>query len=311
MSDRRGTVVFFAFVAAGCAITLGMALWNQKVAPKPTSDIWPKLTASTIDKHYLEGTYSITFTPEVSALDNQSVSVDGFMMPLDSTAKSNHFLLSMRAPSCPYCPPAAPNEMIEIFTTQPVASSDQLTTVHGMLKLMEPKSEMGIFFQIKNAKILQVTVPPVKAEQVLSVVKPLDQYRFTELNPNTSVASDVTIARWFGKPIAVLFWRSDCAPCLKELEALPAMAKHYPHLTIVIISLQDVEHTKQHLGTLPKNVHILVGEMNAREILNAYGNDRALALPYSVMLDAKGIIRQKHYGILSESHIKEDLRHVD
>ena len=126
---------------------------------------------------------------------------------------------------------------------------------------------------------------------------------FSELHGNKQEA--VSIERWKGKPLLVAFWRSDCAPCLHEMKLLPEIAKDNGDLTIALISLHDVEHTRSHLPALPDNVHVLVGVGDKKAILSAFGNTRTLALPYSVMLNKKGDICGKQYGIVSPNKVKE------
>lgn len=126
---------------------------------------------------------------------------------------------------------------------------------------------------------------------------------FSELHGDKQ--ETVSIGRWEGKPLLVAFWRSDCAPCLQEMKLLPKIAKDNNDLNIALISLHDVEHTRSHLPALPENVHTLVANDDGKKVLASFGNDRTLALPYSVMLDKKGDVCGKHYGIVSPDKIKE------
>ena len=108
-----------------------------------------------------------------------------------------------------------------------------------------------------------------------------------------------------GKPVLIAFWRSDCAPCLHELTLLPDIAKQHPDLSIMLVSLQDAEHTRAHVSPMPANVHVLVAKDDAKTVLAAFGNDRVLALPYSVMLDSKGQRCDWYYGIIAPEKVKE------
>ena len=126
---------------------------------------------------------------------------------------------------------------------------------------------------------------------------------FSELHGDKQEA--VSIERWKGEPLLVAFWRSDCAPCLQEMKLLPEIAKDNSDLTIALISLHDVEHTRSHLPALPENVHTLVANDDGKKVLASFGNDRTLALPYSVMLGKNGDVCGKHYGIVSPDKIKE------
>jgi len=126
---------------------------------------------------------------------------------------------------------------------------------------------------------------------------------FTELHD--AQTKTVTLDRWKGHLTLVLFWRSDCAPCLKEISVLPEMANQNQDVPFLLISLHDMEHTRNQLPFMPSNVHVLVADGDGKKVLAAFGNDRTLALPYSVMLNAKGNVCGKHYGLLAPNNIKE------
>ena len=94
--------------------------------------------------------YSITYTPKVRALNGREITISGFMLPLEAKERSNHFLLERRAPTCAFCPPGAPNEVLEVFSALPMKWEENLVTLTGVLVL--PKDgKGGVFFQMKNA----------------------------------------------------------------------------------------------------------------------------------------------------------------
>lgn len=99
------------------------------------------------------GTYSATFPDDVKKLNGQTVKISGFMLPLENSEKFTHFLLSKRTPTCFFCPPGEPNEIIEVFAQKPTEWADNLVTYQGQMNLIQGK-EMGIFFQLKNATSL-------------------------------------------------------------------------------------------------------------------------------------------------------------
>lgn len=115
----------------------------------------------------------------------------------------------------------------------------------------------------------------------------------------------VTLEAWSGKPRVILFWRSDCAPCLKEMAALPQLAQAHADMPILLIALENVQKTQAHLTPLPANVHALVAQADSREVLKTFGNDRQLALPYSLMQDAKGKPCGQRFGILAQENLKQ------
>jgi hypothetical protein len=93
--------------------------------------------------------YNITYITGVKALDGKEIAISGFMQPLEAKDKSRHFLLSKNAPTCAYCPPSRPNEIVEVFSSKPMAWKENLITLSGTLILVND-GKNG-FFQIKNA----------------------------------------------------------------------------------------------------------------------------------------------------------------
>lgn len=72
------------------------------------------------------------------------------MLPLDSEEKFKHFLLSKRTPTCPFCPPGDPNEIVEVFSTEPTEWDDGLVTYEGEFKLID-NQDFGLFYQLGKA----------------------------------------------------------------------------------------------------------------------------------------------------------------
>jgi uncharacterized protein len=94
--------------------------------------------------------YNITYTPEVKEMNGKEITVSGFMVPLEAKENFRHFLLSRRAPTCAFCPPADPNEVVEVFTAKPLRWREDLVTCSGTLVLPND-GKGGIFFQLKDA----------------------------------------------------------------------------------------------------------------------------------------------------------------
>jgi thiol-disulfide isomerase/thioredoxin len=304
MNSRRDVIAFCVLVALSAAATIPLLMRNQKDVQHTQSDVWPKLTASKVEKHYLEMQYSIAYTPEIKALEGKPVIIDGFVIPLESKDSFQHFLLTIRSPTCSFCPSGKPNEMVEVFSTKPLKWSDELVSMRGTLALMPEKGAEGIFFQLKDAELAKSH--PVESQPQAAEAKPISAYRFMELSgDHYRKTKEIALKAAIGKPMLVAFWRSDCAPCLQEMRLLPEIAATNPELSIALISLHDAQHTRNHLVVLPANVRVLVAMDDAKSLLQVFGNERVLALPYSVMLDAKGNACGKHNGILSPDKLKE------
>jgi uncharacterized protein len=93
---------------------------------------------------------SITYIPEVMAMNGKQITLSGFIMPLETKEKFTHFLLSRRSPTCAFCPPGEPNEIVEVFLSKPVNWQEDLFTISGRL-ILSNNGTKGIFFQMKDA----------------------------------------------------------------------------------------------------------------------------------------------------------------
>jgi len=90
------------------------------------------------------------FSAAVKALDHTRVNVRGFIVPLESGDEQRHFILSARPPSCPFCLPGGPEEMIEVFSTRPVAYTEQPIVVSGGLQELTDESD-GLIYRLDGA----------------------------------------------------------------------------------------------------------------------------------------------------------------
>ncbi len=119
----------------------------QDSLPQSKDKIWAILDKCTVYLNEEEYLYSVEFTPEVKAMEGKKMTVSGFMLPLESTEKFTHFLLSKRTPTCGFCPPGEPTEMIEVFTKEPVTWVEDSVTVTGVMTFSK-EPELGVFFQL-------------------------------------------------------------------------------------------------------------------------------------------------------------------
>lgn len=146
-------IVAFACVFAGRASAESR---SPRPTPQPSAppsiqtedQIWKSFAKCKV-KLNKDFSFSITFIPSVKAMNGKVTTISGYMLPLESTEKFTHFLLSRRAFTCAFCSPGEPNEIVEVFSTKPVMWKEDLVTVTGTLVLLNAGE--GIFFQMKNA----------------------------------------------------------------------------------------------------------------------------------------------------------------
>lgn len=123
----------------------------QKLLPKVRDELWTKLLKCPVDYDKDRGTYSIRLTPEVKALDGKAISVRGFVLPMDGSDHTRHFLISRNTPVCLYCPPGQPNEVIEVEVKRAIPWTNKIVAVSGTLHLIDDE-EKALFFKIEKAE---------------------------------------------------------------------------------------------------------------------------------------------------------------
>jgi uncharacterized protein len=111
--------------------------------------LWKKFFQCTL-KSNDDFSYSITYIPSVKAMSGKEITISGFMLPLETKEKSSHFLLERRSPTCAFCAPGEPNEIMEVFSSKPIKWEENLVTFSGTLYLPN-NGKKGIFFQMKDA----------------------------------------------------------------------------------------------------------------------------------------------------------------
>jgi hypothetical protein len=124
----------------------------QEQLPMASGTLWATLLESKISYSNKPPHITATFPPAVKAMNGKDVTASGFVLPLDASEHTSHFLLSKRTPTCPFCPPGEPNEVIEVYCKKPLKFDDSMITVSGKFALTN-NTENGVFFVMKEANV--------------------------------------------------------------------------------------------------------------------------------------------------------------
>jgi uncharacterized protein len=125
---------------------------RQAMMPVSSDPVWALLRKTPIQADLAKGVFTAAPPPEVKALAGREMDVTGFMLPLDPSPMFSHFLLTRNTPVCAFCPPGAPNEVIEVNLSQYVRATSEPITVHGRFVLQDNGGQ-GLFFQLNQAEL--------------------------------------------------------------------------------------------------------------------------------------------------------------
>lgn len=111
---------------------------------------------------------------------------------------------------------------------------------------------------------------------------------------------------WRGKVLVVNFWASWCPPCVEEMPTLDKIAQEYvsKNVLIVGIGIDSPSNIRQFLEKTPVSYPIMIGGLDGSALAKQMGNAQG-ALPYTVIINAKGKSVFTKLGKISEEELKK------
>ncbi len=125
----------------------------QKTLPHSNDPLWTTLKTTQVRSDAKRGMFVAIPSASVKALAGQSVTISGFMLPIETDLKTTHFLLSKYTPVCFFCPPGQPNEIVEVHTIRPLPASYDRIKLTGRFSLQN-NGEQGLFFRLDQASVV-------------------------------------------------------------------------------------------------------------------------------------------------------------
>jgi thiol-disulfide isomerase/thioredoxin len=111
---------------------------------------------------------------------------------------------------------------------------------------------------------------------------------------------------WRGKVLVVNFWASWCPPCVEEMPALDKMAQEYASKNVLIvgIGIDSPSNIREFLQKTPVSYPIVIGGLEGSNLSKQMGNTQG-ALPYTVVINAKGKSIYTKLGKINEEELKK------
>jgi thiol-disulfide isomerase/thioredoxin len=117
-----------------------------------------------------------------------------------------------------------------------------------------------------------------------------------------------SLAGFKGHPVVVNFWASWCGPCVEEMPSLSQLHKEYQKkgIEFVGVGVDSDKNIKAFLQKVPVSYPIYVAGFGGADLARAFGNN-AGGLPYTVVIDAKGVVRSTKLGQIKPDELKRTL----
>jgi thiol-disulfide isomerase/thioredoxin len=113
---------------------------------------------------------------------------------------------------------------------------------------------------------------------------------------------------WNGKVAVVNFWATWCEPCREEIPLLIEVSRKYAAsgVEVVGIALDTVTKIREYAANYRISYPLLVGDARALDLIRDLGN-QAGALPYTVVLDRRGVVASRRLGAYKPGELDEVL----
>jgi hypothetical protein len=140
---------FFTFLLIG---VLALCMQTADSHPRSLDDIWKTLLS--VKYKYNKNAYVPIFEAKHKALDNQVVTIKGYMYPLEESAKHSFFMLSYYPVNiCFFCGGAGPESVVEITAKQPINFSNKQINMRGKLKLNSSDPERLFYIMLDAEQV--------------------------------------------------------------------------------------------------------------------------------------------------------------
>ena len=165
----------------------------------------------------------------------------------------------------------------------------------------------GIYHLTAPKKQATVATKP-QAKPVVTSTSAIGQKRIDFTLPDTE-GKMRKFKEWDGKVVLLNFWATWCPPCRREMPAFIQLKDKYGKqgFQVVGVAIDRKDPVIDFTDGIGVNYPILFGQDAAMEITSNYGN-RFGQLPYSVLIDRKGMIRFIRRGELTYKDAEEQIK---
>jgi thiol-disulfide isomerase/thioredoxin len=116
------------------------------------------------------------------------------------------------------------------------------------------------------------------------------------------------LSKWQGKPLLVNFWATWCSPCVEEMPELSALQDEMAskNIHIIGIGIDSASNIREFLSKYKISYPLYIAGMNGTNLLQQFGN-RSGGLPFTVLIDSDGQVKQTYLGRLKIETLRQDL----
>jgi len=126
--------------------------------PVQETNPWKTLSKVTIEKRFDETlNFEIdypTFSEDILLLDGKSITMEGWIIPLDELRGENYFVLSaLPFANCFFCGGAGPETVMEVFSKKEISFTEKKIKVRGTLSI-NADDPLQLMYILNDAELI-------------------------------------------------------------------------------------------------------------------------------------------------------------
>lgn len=127
---------------------------------------------------------------------------------------------------------------------------------------------------------------------------------FWALQLQTPEGAPLALQQFAGKPLLVNFWATWCPPCVRELPLLSRFAQEQKQLQLLGLAVDQAAPVQKFLARQPLAFPVAMAGAGGSTLTRSLGNIQG-GLPFSILFDADGNVKQRKMGELSQADLQQ------
>ncbi|MBL7977416.1 MAG: hypothetical protein JNN12_03680 [Bacteroidetes Order II. Incertae sedis bacterium] len=132
-------------------VTSLVMVTNLQKTRHTNSEVWKLLLKTQYDRE----TYRPTFSAEHQKLENKTITLQGYLVPIELAFSTDHFGLTPDPSDCQFCVGVGPEKIVELNLDRKIRYTDQPVEVQGTFSLL-PNSDLLLFYRLDRASVRTV-----------------------------------------------------------------------------------------------------------------------------------------------------------
>lgn len=119
----------------------------------------------------------------------------------------------------------------------------------------------------------------------------------------SAAGEKVRLSNLRGKVVVLNFWATWCVPCVREMPTFEDLQQRYPNFVMVGVNTEEDEQIVSTFVQKMGLTYLMLLDKNAK----VAANFRVMMLPSTFVIDERGMIRYRHFGVIEPDQLEQYL----